>query len=280
MQKSMKKYFPVFVLPTLIAFLIAFLIPFLMGIYLSFTEFTTVKDAQWVGITNYSKIFMDNNFVNALLFTLKFTVVSVVTINVFGFLLAYVLTRGIRGTNLFRTVFFMPNLIGGIVLGYVWQLLLNGILAKFGVTLSFDAKYGFWGLVILMNWQLIGYMMIIYIAGLQNVPGELIEAAKIDGATKLQTLKRIIIPMVMPSVTICLFLTLTNSFKLFDQNLALTAGGPGRQTSMLALDIYTTFYGRIGWEGVGQAKAVVFFVMVALISLTQLALTRRKEVEN
>ena len=280
MQKSIKRYFPIFVLPTLIAFIIAFLSPFIMGIYLSFTEFTTVKDATWVGISNYKKIFLDQNFLNALVFTVKFTIVSVVTINVFGFLMAYALTRGIKGTNLFRTVFFMPNLIGGIVLGYIWQLLLNGILAKFGVTLSFDAKYGFWGLVILMNWQLIGYMMIIYIAGLQNVSPDLIEAAKIDGATKTQTLRRIIIPMVMPSLTICLFLTLTNSFKLFDQNLALTAGGPGRQTSMLALDIYSTFYGRVGWEGVGQAKAVVFFLMVAIISLTQLYLTRRKEVEN
>lgn len=280
MQKSIKRYFPIFVLPTLIAFIIAFLYPFIMDIYLSFTEFTTVKDATWVGISNYKKIFLDQNFLNALVFTVKFTIVSVVTINVFGFLMAYALTRGIKGTNLFRTVFFMPNLIGGIVLGYIWQLLLNGILAKFGVTLSFDAKYGFWGLVILMNWQLIGYMMIIYIAGLQNVSPDLIEAAKIDGATKTQTLRRIIIPMVMPSLTICLFLTLTNSFKLFDQNLALTAGGPGRQTSMLALDIYSTFYGRVGWEGVGQAKAVVFFLMVAIISLTQLYLTRRKEVEN
>jgi len=280
MQKSMKRYFPIFVLPTLAAFTVAFLYPFIIGIYLSFTEFTTVKDASWVGISNYKKIFMDRNFINALIFTVKFTIVSVVSINTLGFLLAYILTRGIKGTNLFRTVFFMPNLIGGIVLGYVWQLLLNGILARFGVTLSFNAKYGFWGLVILMNWQLIGYMMIIYIAGLQNVPGEMIEAARIDGATGFQILKQIMIPMVMPSFTICLFLTLTNSFKLFDQNLALTAGGPGRQTSMLALDIYSTFYGRVGWEGVGQAKATVFFLMVAVISLTQLTLTRRKEVEN
>ena len=280
MQKSMKRYFPIFVLPTLIEFVIAFLYPFIIGIYLSFTEFTTVRDAAWVGINNYKKTFSDQNFINALLFTVKFTIVSVVTINVFGFLMAYALTRGIKGTNLFRTVFFMPNLIGGIVLGYIWQLLLNGILMKFGVTLSFDARYGFWGLVMLMNWQLIGYMMIIYIAGLQNVSPDLIEAAKIDGATKTQALRRITIPLVMPSFTICLFLTLTNSFKLFDQNLALTAGGPGRQTSMLALDIYSTFYGRVGWEGVGQAKAVVFFIMVAVIALTQLYITRRKEVEN
>ena len=280
MQKSMKRYFPIFVLPTLIAFVIAFLYPFIIAIYLSFTEFTTVRDAAWEGINNYKKIFSDQNFINALLFTVKFTIVSVVTINVFGFLMAYALTRGIKGTNLFRTVFFMPNLIGGIVLGYIWQLLLNGILMKFGVTLSFDARYGFWGLVMLMNWQLIGYMMIIYIAGLQNVSPDLIEAAKIVGATKTQALRRITIPLVVPSFTICLFLTLTNSFKLFDQNLALTAGGPGRQTSMLALDIYSTFYGRVGWEGVGQAKAVVFFVMVGVIALAQLYITRRKEVEN
>ena len=280
MQKSIKRYFPIFVLPTLIAFIIAFLYPFIMGIYLSFTEFTTVKDATWVGISNYKKIFLDQNFINALVFTVKFTIVSVVTINVFGFLMAYALTRGIKGTNLFRTVFFMPNLIGGIVLGYIWQLLLNGILAKFGVTLSFDAKYGFWGLVILMNWQLIGYMMIIYIAGLQNVSPDLIEAAKIDGATKTQTLRRIIIPMVMPSFTICLFLTLTNSFKLFDQNLALTAGEPSNSSQMLALNIYETFYTRTGWEGAGQAKAVVFFIIVAVIAMLQNRLTRSKEVQQ
>ena len=280
MQKSIKRYFPIFVLPTLIAFIIAFLYPFIMGIYLSFTEFTTVKDATWVGISNYKKIFLDQNFINALVFTVKFTIVSVVTINVFGFLMAYALTRGIKGTNLFRTVFFMPNLIGGIVLGYIWQLMINGVLARFGVTITTDAKYGFWGLIILMNWQLIGYMMIIYIAGIQNIPTELVEAAKIDGATKLQALFKVTIPMVMSSVTICLFLTLTNSFKLFDQNLALTAGAPSKKTAMLALDIYTTFYNRNGWEGVGQAKAVIFFVIVGILALTQLYFTRNKEVES
>lgn len=278
MQKAYKKYFWLFVLPTLVAFTVFFIIPFVMGIVLSFCKFTTVTNATWVGIANYAKAFANKDFLNALLFTVKFTVVSVITVNVFAFVLAYALTRGIKGTNLFRTVFFMPNLIGGIVLGYIWQLLINGVLAKFGVTISADAKYGFWGMVILMNWQLIGYMMIIYIAGIQNIPVELVEAAKIDGASKTQALFKITIPMVMPSVTICLFLTLTNSFKLFDQNLALTAGGPGRETAMLALDIYTTFYNRIGWEGVGQAKAVIFFIIVGVISLTQLYFTRRKEV--
>ncbi len=280
MQKSIAKYFPIFVLPTLIAFLIAFFIPFILGIYLSFTEFTTVNDAVWVGLDNYKKIFTDKYFIESLIFTTKFTIVSVITINIFAFTLAYALTRGIKGTNIFRTIFFMPNLIGGIVLGYIWLLLINGILAHFGVTINYDAKYGFWGLIIMMNWQLIGYMMIIYIAGLQNVPPELMEAANIDGANKLQTLTNVTIPMVMSSITICLFLTLTNSFRLFDQNLVLTNGGPGNSTTMLALDIYKTFYGRVGWEGVGQAKAVVFFIIVALIALTQLAITRSKEVEQ
>ncbi len=280
MQKSMGKYFPIFVLPTLIAFTIAFLIPFILGIFLSFTEFTTVNDATWVGLENYKLIFSDKYFIDSLLFTTKFTIVSVITINFFAFILAYALTRGIKGTNLFRTVFFMPNLIGGVVLGYIWLILINGVLSKFGVTISYDAKYGFWGLVVMMNWQLIGYMMIIYVAGLQNVPGELIEAANIDGASKFQILKDVTIPMVMPSITICLFLTLTNSFRLFDQNLVLTNGGPGNSTTMLALDIYKTFYGRVGWEGVGQAKAVVFFVILAVIALTQLAITRSKEVEH
>ncbi|ABX41453.1 carbohydrate ABC transporter permease [Lachnoclostridium phytofermentans] len=280
MQKSMKKYMVIFALPTIIAFAIAFFIPFIMGIYLSFTKFTTVTNAQWVGLENYRKAFSNADFVNAFLFTGKFTIVSVITINLFAFALALLLTRGIRGTNLFRTVFFMPNLIGGIVLGYIWQLIINGVLANFGVDITYDAKYGFWGLVILMNWQLIGYMMIIYIAGIQNIPGELIEAAKIDGARPKQILGKITIPLVMPSITICSFLTLTNSFKLYDQNLALTAGKPGRSTSMLALDISNTFYNRNGWEGVGQAKAVLFFLMVAVIALIQLVITRRKEVEH
>ncbi|GAA0133163.1 sugar ABC transporter permease [Paenibacillus sp. YSY-4.3] len=280
MQKSMKKYFALFALPTIIAFWVAFVIPFILGVYLSFTEFTTVNDAKWVGLSNYIKAFSNQDFLNALWFTVKFTVVSVLSINVFAFILAMLLTRGKKGTNLFRTVFFMPNLIGGIVLGYIWQLIINGVLFKFDLTLTFDPKYGFWGLVVLMNWQLIGYMMIIYVAGIQNVPKDVIEVAKIDGASRFQVLRNVTLPLVMPSITICLFLTLSNSFKLFDQNLALTAGAPAKQTAMMALDIYNTFYGKTGWEGVGQAKAVVFFVLVALIALVQLLITRRKEVES
>ena len=280
MQKTLKRYFPIFVLPTLIAFSFAFIIPFVMGVYLSFCKFKTITNAQFVGLGNYIKIFADKDFVNAFGFTLKFSVVSIVTINVFAFILALALTRKIKGTNLFRTVLFMPNLIGGIILGYIWQQMINAVLLKYETTLVANPTYGFWGLIILMNWQMIGYMMIIYVAGLQNVPTDLIEAAEIDGATSLQTLFKVKIPMVMPSITICLFLTVSNSFKLFDQNLALTAGAPSKKTAMLALDIYNTFYGRSGFEGVGQAKAVLFFIVVAVIALGQLVLTRRKEVEQ
>ena len=280
MQKTLKRYFPIFVLPTLIAFSFAFIIPFVMGVYLSFCKFKTITNAQFVGLENYIKIFADKDFVNAFGFTLKFSVVPIITINVFAFILALALTRKIKGTNLFRTVFFMPNLIGGIILGYIWQQMINAVLLKYETTLVANPTYGFWGLVILMNWQMIGYMMIIYVAGLQNVPTDLIEAAQIDGATSLQTLFKVKIPMVMPSITICLFLTVSNSFKIFDQNLALTAGAPSKKTAMLALDIYNTFYGRNGYEGVGQAKAVLFFIVVAVIALGQLVLTRRKEVEQ
>ena len=281
MSKTLRKYFAFFALPTFIAFAISFLIPFVMGVYLSFTEFTTVTNTQWVGLANYVKAFTGSrDFLNALWFTVKFTVVSVITINLLSFALAMLLTRAMKGTNLFRTVFFMPNLIGGIVLGYIWQIIINGFLLRFGVDITFSAKYGFWGLVVLMNWQLVGYMMVIYIAGIQNISCELTEAAAIDGASGWQSLIHVTIPNVMPSITICTFLTLTNSFKLFDQNFALTGGAPAKETQMLALDIYSTFYGRVGFEGVGQAKATVFFIVVGVIAFTQLMLTRRKEVEN
>ena len=280
-NKMMKKYFPVFVLPTLLAFTIGFIVPFIMGVYLSFCKFTTVTDAKFVGLQNYVKIFTeDGTFGHALWYTTAFTVVSVVLINVIGFAVALLLTKKIKGTNIFRTVFFMPNLIGGIILGYVWQLLLNGLLLQINKTLTYSSVYGFWGLVILMCWQQIGYMMIIYIAGIQNIPCELIEAAQIDGANKGQLLKNVVIPMVMPSITICTFLTLTNSFKLFDQNLALTNGEPSNMSEMLALNIYNTFYGRTGWEGVGQAKAVIFFILVGAIAMIQNRLTRSKEVQQ
>lgn len=279
MKRSIKKYAPVFLLPITIAFLFAFAVPFVMGVGLSFADFTTVTDVKWVGFQNYIDAFTSSSdFLHSLGFTALFTVVSIITVNVFSFILALLLTRGIRGTNLFRSVFFMPNLIGGIVLGYIWNLLINAVLSSFGVDITYKAEYGFWGLVILTNWQLIGYMMVIYVAGLQNVPNDLIEAAQIDGASPLKTLFSVKIPMVMPSVTICMFLTLTNSFKMFDQNLALTAGAPERETEMIALNIYNTFYGRVGWQGVGQAKAVIFFVIVGILAFLQLKITSSKEV--
>ena len=280
-EKSLRKYFPLFALPGIICFLLAFLIPMIMGIYLSFCEFTNVTNAKWVGLDNYITAFtVDNYFSSALWLTIKFTIVSVITINFFAFGFALLLTRGITGTNVFRTIFFMPNLIGGIVLGWIWQVIINGILYTQGVTIVSDPKYGFWGLVVLMNWQNVGYMIVIYIAAIQNIPSDMLEAAAIDGANYPTILRKIIIPTVMPSITICLFMTVTNGFKLFDQNLALTAGEPGKQTEMLALNIYNTFYGRTGFEGVGQAKAVVFTLIVAAIALLQLKLTRSREVQQ
>ena len=291
MENAIKKYWPVFLLPTLAAFIIGFIWPFIWGIYLSFHKFTTISKTTFVGLSNYVKVFEDATFVNAFWFTAKFTIVSTIVINVIAFMLALALTRGLKGTNVFRTVFFLPNLIGGIVLGYIWQILLNGILTNMGLPLlALNANYGFWGLIILMCWQQIGYMMIIYIAGLQNVPGDLLEAASIDGATSFQTLIKVKLPMVMPSITICSFLTLTNSFKLFDQNLALTDGLPFiiqpdgssvHTTEMLALNIYKTFYSQnSSSRGTAQAKAVLFFIMVACIGLIQLRATRKKEVQQ
>lgn len=281
MEKTLRKYFALFALPGLVCFLIAFLIPMFMGIYLSFCDFRNLNDVTFVGFANYIKAFtIDNNFSHALWFTVKFTIVTVLSINIIAFALAIMLTRGIKGTNVFRTIFFMPNLIGGIVLGWIWQVIINGVLLKYDATIVSDAKYGFWGLVVLMNWQNVGYMMVIYIAAIQNISSDMLEAAAIDGAGYWRTLFKIIIPSVMPSITICLFMTLTNGFKLFDQNLSLTAGEPGNQSEMLALNIYNTFYRRVGYEGVGQAKAVVFTIMVAAIALIQLKLTRRREIEQ
>ena len=280
MEKSIKRYFPVFLGPTFLAFLIGFIAPFLMGIYLSFCDFRTVTDAKFNGVQNYVRAFQDGEFAHAFLFTALFTVTTLILINVIAFAVALVLTREIRGTNIFRTVFFMPNLIGGIVLGYVWQLIFNGLLSRYDLALKISARYGFWGLVILICWQQIGYMMIIYIAGLQSIPGDLNEAAEIDGANGWQRLWNVTIPNMMPSITICTFLTLTNGFKLFDQNLSLTNGEPMNSTEMLALNIYRTFYGRVGWQGVGQAKAVVFFILVVGLGLIQLRATRSKEVQQ
>lgn len=293
-RRSTRKWFPLFLGPVVCAFVIGFIWPFIQGIYLSFCQFKLIKDAKPLGLDNlfgnYIRALKDATFTHAFWYTALFTVVSMVLINVLAFTVAYVLTQNIKGSNLFRTVFFMPNLIGGIVLGHIWSMIFDGILSKFGTSIVMESKYGFWGLIILMCWQQIGYMMIIYIAGLQAVPEDMLEAARIDGASKSQTLFKVTIPNVMPSITICMFLSLTNGFKLFDQNLALTGGQPivtqpggaaVKMTEMLALNIYTTYYNsNINAHGTAQAKAVIFFILVAGLGLAQLAYTRKKEVQQ
>ena len=283
MEKAIKKYSPILVLPTLAAFSIGFIYPFLQGLYLSFCKFITIDNATWNGVKNYLYAFTDEAFLHSFFFSAGFTIVSTLLINVIAFAIALALTRNIKGTNLFRSVYFLPNLIGGIVLGYIWQILINCALALLEKPLlAVNPTFGFWGLIILMCWQQIGYMMIIYIAGLQSIPSDYLEAARIDGANEWKILTKVKIPNVMPSITICLFLSVTNGFKLFDQNLALTAGEPGHMTEGLALNIYDTFYGRVGpqWKGYGQAKAVIFCVLVIVISLIQLRATRSKEVQQ
>jgi len=279
MERSLKRWWPVFVLPTALAFLLGFLIPFGMGLYLSFCDFTTLTDAVFVGFDNYIKAFSDasGEFVHALWYTALFAAVSTALVNVLALAAALVLTRGFAGVELFRTVLFLPNLIGGIVLGWLWQVLINGWLSRFGVTLVSNEWYGFWGLMLVVCWQQLGYMMIIYISGLNTIPEEVLEAAAIDGANPRQTFWHVKLPMLMPSVAICTFLTLVNGFKLFDQNLALTNGMPSNRSQLLALNIYSTFYGRTGWAGAGQAKAMVFSVIVVSIALLQLHFTRPQE---
>ena len=290
LQKPMTRWSWFFLGPMFAAFCIGFLWPFIQGIYLSFCEFRLIQDAEFVGLKNYIAVFSDDNFMRSFWYTALFAIVSLVLINVLAFLVAYALTLGIKGSNLFRTVFFMPNLIGGIVLGYIWSMIFDGILSQFGTSILQESTWGFWGLIILLCWQQIGYMMIIYIAGLQSVPGDMLEAAKIDGANGRQTLFRVIIPNVMPSITICTFLSLTNGFKLFDQNLALTGGLPHiiqpdgssiKTTEMLALNIYNTFFGQgANAPGYAQAKAVIFFLLVAGLGLLQLSYTRKREVQQ
>ena len=277
-RRPIKRMVWLFLLPTFGAFCIGFLYPFFKGLFLSFCNFRITSQWTWTGLDNYRKAFQDPGYMHAFWYTALFALVSLLAINLFAFTVAYALTQKFKGTNVFRTVFFLPNLIGGIVLGWIWQMIFNGILYHYEMTLTFNASFGFWGLVILMNWQMIGYMMIIYIAGLQALPTDVLEAAAVDGANGRQTMFRIIIPLMMPSITVCSFLTVTNGFKLYDQNLALTNGAPSNMSEGLALNITRTFYGRMGWEGVGQAKAVLFFILVAIIALIQNKLTTSKEV--
>ncbi len=297
--KPIKRKVWLFLIPTFVCFVIGFVWPFASGVYLSFCEFRLIREALfipldkvkdvWVGFSNYVRALSDPSFKQAFIYTAEYAIVSVVIINVFAFFLGYLLTLKIKGSNIFRATFFMPNLIGGIVLSYIWQLIFNGILIKYNTYLTANATFGFWGLVILMAWQQIGYMMIIYIAGFQSVSEDILEAARIDGAGKWKILFKVIVPNMMTTVSICMFLSLTNSFKLFDQNLALTGGAPVittaegqiKMTEMLALNISNSFNKINTWaKGTAQAKAVIFFILVAAISLLQLKATRSKEVQQ
>ena len=278
--KAIRKWWWLFALPTFAAFIVGFLVPFVMGVYLSFRKFVTVTDGKFVGFRNYYRALKDPHLLYSFLFTTFFAVVTTIIINVVAFAIAYLLTKQFKGTTIFRSVFFMPNLIGGIVLSYIWKLLIDyGVLSYFKLSITYSGLFGFWGLVVVVCWQQIGYMMIIYIAGMQALPGDVMEAAAVDGASPSQTLFKITVPLMMPSITVCTFLTVTNGFKLFDQNLALTNGDPSKKSEMLALNIYHTFYGSgNAGAGIGQAKAVMFFVIVAVIALIQNMLTKSKEV--
>ena len=285
-RNAMKRCFPVFVLPVFVCFVFAFLVPFVQALYLSFCDFYIPQDAHWVGFINYRLAFQDASFWHAFLLTFLFAVVSIVTVNVPAYFIAYLLRDSFRGVGLFRTSFFVPNLIGGVVLGYIWSMLFDGILQLFGTYLIASPVYGFWGMVILVAWQQIGYMMIIYIAGFRSVPENMLEAARVDGAGRMQMLFRIVTPNMWGSVAVCVFLTLTNSFKMFDQNLALTGGQPIRTladgmqlktTELLALNIFSTYHINRNWHGTAQAKAVVFFLLVGAMAALQLYLTRSRE---
>ena len=285
-RRSIKLWAPLFVLPAFVCFCISFVIPFAQGMYLSFCSFNIPSDAKFSGIDNYIAAFSDPGFGSAFKNTFIFAVTSVIVINVPAFFIALFLSEKFKGVSLFRTAFFLPDLIGGVVLGYIWSMLFDGILHYFGTYLTADPAFGMRGLVILVAWQQIGYMMMIYIAGFQSLPTDMLEAADIDGATSVQRLFRIVVPNMISSISICVFLTLTNGFKLFDQNLALTGGAPvktlenGMQlktTELLALNIYSTYNINRNWHGTAQAKAVVFFIIVGAFSLLQQCLMDRGE---
>lgn len=280
----------VFIGPGMIVFTIIVLIPFLLGFYFSFTEWNglDLDKAKWIGMDNIHRIFTnDDKFWASFKFTLKFTVVTVVVTNILALILGLLLTRPMRGRNTLRTIFFLPNVIGGILLGYIWQFIFTKGFKTIGEMTGWHLfelpwlgtpETGFWGLVIVFVWQTTGYMMVIYIAAIVGVPKDLMEAATIDGATYFQTVRKVIMPLVMPAITVCLFLTTSGAFKMFDLNLSLTKGGPGTSTQSLAYNIYAEALVNNRY-GLGTAKAMLFFFAVSIIAVTQVWLTKRKEVE-
>jgi len=275
-----------FLAPVLLSLSLVVIIPLVVGIYYSFTNWNGIETGGFVGLKNYLDLFKDEEFGHALWFTVRFSVVSIILINVIGLSLALVVTSKIKTSKFLRTIFFMPNLIGGLILGFIWQFIFIKVFSGLGSVLgiaSFEGwlsttNTGFWGLVILMSWQMAGYIMVIYIAYLEGVPQELLEAAEIDGASAIQRFTHITFPLVAPAFTVSLFLTLSNTFKLYDQNLSLTAGGPFNSTQMVAMQIFKTAFGQ-NLMGYAQAKAVIFFIIVAIISLTQVYFNKKREVE-
>lgn len=279
----------VFVGPAIIFFILIIGIPFLLGLYYSFTNWNGVSgEVAWVGFENYKQIFMnDTVFRDSFWFTTRFTILGVVLTNVLGFFLAYFLTKPLKSRNFLRTVFFMPNVIGGLLLGFIWQFIfIKGFAAIGDATgISFfnlpwlgTESTAFWAIVIVFVWQTAGYLMVIYISSLNNVPKDILEAAEIDGANRLQVLRSIIIPLIMPAATVCLFLAISWSFKMFDLNLSLTKGGPFGSTESVAMNIYNEAFSKNRY-GLGTAKAIIFFVIVAVITTLQVKFTKSKEVE-
>ncbi|BBI35900.1 carbohydrate ABC transporter permease [Cohnella abietis] len=292
MESASKKrlYQLLFIGPAVFFFVIIVVIPFFMSIYYSFTEWNGVSTTvTWIGIENYKKIlFHDSDYYKSFVFTFRYAITGVLLTNLVGFLLALLLTQALKLRNILRTIFFMPNVIGGLLLGFIWSFIfVKGFasigehtgLAFFNLPWLGDAPTAFWGVVIVTVWKGAGYVMVIYIAGLTNVPKDLIEAARIDGATKLQMLYKITVPLIMPSITVCLFLTLSWGFKVFDLIVSLTKGGPFNSTESVSLNIYQEAF-RNNALGLGSAKAVIFFLIVALITVVQVTITKKREVES
>lgn len=275
-----------FLAPVLLALTVVVLIPLLYGVYYSFTDWNGIEVKNFVGFQHYIELFNDDKFIDSMLFTVKFSVVSIIMINLIGLCLALIVTSKIKSSGFLRTIFFMPNLIGGLILGFIWQFIFLKVFSSIGEIIGMEqlqgwlstTETGFWGLVILMSWQMAGYIMIIYIAHLEGLPTELLEAASIDGATAFQRFRYIIFPLVAPAFTVSMFLTLSNSFKLYDQNLSLTAGGPYDSTQMVAMNIFRSAFSE-NQMAYASAKAVIFFVIVAAISLIQVYYNKKREVE-
>lgn len=288
MLTNKSKSFWLLLAPALVALAVVLFVPLSLGFYYSLTNWNGNTVGSFVGLTNYIQAFKDNEFINSLLFTAKFSIVSVVLINVIALLLATLVNQKLgRWSTFFRTIFFMPNLIGGIILGFIWQFIFNKAFETIGTITGIEffkgwlstPETGFWGLVILFVWQMSGYMMLIYISFLNNIPEEILEAAEIDGATPFQTFFKIKLPMLMPAFTVTLFLTLSNAFKIYDQNLALTQGGPYNSTQMAAMNIYNEAFA-MRKMGFAQSKAIIFLIIIVLISIVQISITRRKEISS